>query len=470
MPQSDKYMDVDWAFGVRLRGIREGKGMTAAQLAARSGVSVRTVELLEAGAQRRPRRNTVAQLAAATNETVQTLIEPKPAKILSGICSKPIRFGDLQNLVRGIDSYLIALVRDHRHADSRLLAEEHRDLVRSRLTDAGVPLDQFIALFEDSARLRQLCESLPKPDLIVSVEPEFEGLTFEAGEHQLRVEHPLLLWDCHCKTPGTPAGPDACPIHSQPGCTEISDAMSNGHVEIRWRSLRIRWQRDVALWPPAIDSFLLLHDLGQSGLLNERCRRLLDVGCGTGFLSIAISLQNKTVTHVTVVDWLLQPLLYSAVNFALNLGDAGRPKVTPKLTLLGDLVSQLSGGLEGADLAVCNPPYLPLLTSFESLGQHSSVAGTDLLSCVIRQATRLARKTVIQFSHVAAPEADLAAAAAGMHLVPLGAERLVPFRVLHALERGGYVAALQRERGLERKQHDRHVYWHRLRTYSVVGK
>ena len=119
------------------------------------------------------------------------------------------------------------------------------------------------------------------------------------------------------------------------------------------------------------------------------------------------------------------------------------------------------------DVAICNPPYLPLLDGFDEIGLESTVAGTDLLTNVIMRSKTLANRTYLQFSNLSQPEAQVAQKKAGLKLRPVGKERLVPFRVRVLWERSDYLDVLIKERGLIEKKNSRHRFWHKLQTYVI---
>ena len=252
----------------------------------------------------------------------------------------------------------------------------------------------------------------------------------------------------------------------------MTAAFKNGPVEIRWRDVRVRWRNERELWPPSVDSFAFMQDLEGEGVFQSDCRNILDLGSGTGFLGIALAKLNPNVDRLTLADWLLTPALFGAVNWGLNKKGRERVDLSLRIGMFSDwLIEEPSASLE--DVALCNPPYLPLLPGFEQFGIHTVVAGTDLLSHVIENAASLGRRVYVQFSHLAKKDADETAITNKMTLVALkSTPRMVPFRVRRAwTEMPDYFQALKEMNdGLITKPRARHPYWHLIQTYEVKAQ
>src|SRR5262249_45483232 len=151
------------------------------------------------------------------------------------------------------------------------------------------------------------------------------------------------------------------------------------------------------------DSFLMLEDLEQSGVYRARHHSILDLGCGTGFLGIVIGCRNPNVLRIDFADWLLTPVLYSMVNWEINAKKRAYVRVHSRLGLHSDW-NEPNSTKPYYDLVVCNPPYLPILSNFEAMGQHSTVAGVDLLVNVVSHAPALGTRVIVQLSDLSLPE------------------------------------------------------------------
>ncbi len=449
----------------RVKEARYEKGLTQEELAAKAGLKdVRTIWNIEKAKKSSYRDSTIVRVARALGCEVSYLLLKNPP------ASSTTKWDKLLRAVSETDQLIVQALRDHRHLAQHLLMREYQHLVTAGLVKTGFSVDELLNQIDQPASVEELANALPSPDLVIQVSAGFRKLTFRGDGFELPIESPQLLWDCHCDTPDLnpkePMGePVPCPVHSFESKKELLAAFSNGLVDIRWNRLSFLWRRGPEFWPPSVDTFSMLDKLKQHGAFG-RAESVVDVGCGTGVLGTAFAAQSSSIQRLDFADWLLTPLLYSVANWARNAHRTNRPSVHAHLGL--GLNWTHAGQVPHYDVLLCNPPYLPLLSGFESVGMSSTVAGTELLSEVIHDGHKLAKRVFIQFSHLAAPEAHQAAERAGAELRPLGKPKRVPFRVAVVWAHEDYLRALIDERELIVASDDRHRYWHEINTYEVV--
>ena len=448
----------------KLRALMSEKGLSPKALPVTKRTWARwtsraTYSLYASGNPRQVRDSTVEALA-------RCLAVPKES-LIGGLA---ISFATLSRLAEEIDANVMKLTRSLSNVDVDSLQIAYHDHLNARLKEAGLTIELFRQLVEDAGLRDALVKTIGRPDLTVEVEKSLDWIHFRLPTaRRLEVRSPQLLWDCHCGIPIARATKADCPIHSKKYASEVTNAFRSGLVLIRWNGLRFLWKNTPSLWPPSIDSFLMVSELArafQSRLLKGR---LLDVGSGTGFLGIAIAAaRSSSLSRIDLADWLLTPALYGAVNYALNRGLMGGAECRLLVGLFPRPVSP-TPPLSRYEILVCNPPYLPKIAGFEHLDAHSVVAGTDLLSYVVRKGPNLAEKVYVQFSHIADPDARSAAREAKRVLIPLGRKsQLVPFRVKDVWKIPDYLRALIRERRLTTKPAERYPYWHRIRLFQVA--
>ena len=447
-----------------LRSLRLSAGLSIESLADKAGVSEKTLKKIEnlEDCQECFDEDTLIKIAVALNISFDELLGKQKQSVQE---DSLINFEFLAEQFREIDHMLLPLIRDHRHAGKSLIEHAYMSLLSQCLQDRDINLDLINRTLRDPIRRNSFLTGLPKPGLVVEVSDDLSEISYNCCPNEkLTVKKPHLLWDCHCDTPSIKLNAFKCPIHSKKSGEEIDRHFSNGYVLIRYRDTEFYWRSSQELWPPSIDSFYMMDAMKADGLFKNKYNSVLDIGSGTGFLGIMTACLNPYITEITLSDWLLTPYLYGSVNWFLNRKNCEHISFKANTSLFTNGLGSLA---RPYDIAICNPPYLPLLDGFDEIGLESTVAGTDLLTDVISKNKSLANKIYIQFSNLCGPEAQIAQKKAGVKLRPVGKERPVPFRVRVLWERQDYLGVLIKERGLIEKKDDRHRFWHKLQTYVI---
>ena len=392
---------------------------------------------------------------------------------------------------RDIDDYILrkVLPLSKGRVDKTILYKIYNDYLGAHSRDRGISLDQLLKVLEEDPipdlwRDRQAPASLRIEAKRVE-KNRISELSFYMGEEKALALKPAnLLWDCNCKAnkvaknicgPEVPAAD--CPIHSKVVDSGVDECFNKDLVQIEYDKVRVLWRQAPEFWPPSIDTFGMVEDLRNDGLLRRNVQTVLDVGSGTGFLGIWLARNNSHVKEVTFSDWLVKPIVFSAINASINLsGDCASSRyalgIGTHWAYCSRGVAAFSRNSGIYDLLICNPPSLPTPDGFEDLLINSTVAGTYLLEHIIRNfsgATRIAKEVYISISNIADNEKQDAENAVGCHLDPIGVERWVPFRVNLALENKKYMQYLLEERGLEYRKGETHPFWHRVQTYKLIN-
>ncbi len=377
--------------------------------------------------------------------------------------SRPLEFKRVFDVLRQVDDAILNVLRYEQSIED--VAIFYAGGMEKKLDEMGFDANELLKLLQSDQPRSELASSMSETDLIVEVADFFERIAFVPGNDvkPLTILQPELLWDCACRE-GLPE--TMCPIHGHPLGHHVQEAFFKGNVSIRYRGVDIRWQDHAALWPPSVDSFQMVAAILQDSLPFSNVRSVLDIGSGTGFLGVVLAANNSSVERLDLSDWLLLPLLYGAVNWHLNMPDR-QVRFHYHLGISDDWLGERKKR-HFYDLVVCNPPYLPQVHAFPALACQSAVAGTKLLEWIIENGPALGRRTYVQCSCIARPEAERAAARAGVRLKLVGKERLIPFRVRHALQVPEYMELLKDpSRGLSHRSDTRHKYWHSIATYRV---
>ena len=308
---------------------------------------------------------------------------------------------------------------------------------------------------------------LDKPD--VSVEIKLNDFAkFYSEEEELTILKPSLLWECNCKIKFPKKyNKKKCSIHSEIERNELSENLetffTKGLVNIKSNGINVYWRNQKNLWPPSADSMYLIEDLKNNGYCTKFIKGVIDIGCGTGYLGLWLAKNNNHIKELHFTDWLLLPLIFSYFNSKqnnLNVDCFYRLGLN-----VGWLAKQ--EGFKMLDLAVCNPPYLPLLSGKEKFKSETTVAGTELLTDFIMNWHLVAKEAIISFSHIALPEAILASKSGNVKLIPLGEKRLIPFRVNAAYSENRYISRLLKEDRIKFRRNNQFPYWHYVQTYKL---
>ncbi len=273
----------------------------------------------------------------------------------------------------------------------------------------------------------------------------------------------------------------------QPGL--IPRLFSHSYIDVVYDDISIRWSLQFR-WPPSIDSLFFAKTLADHGYNEKSVQNVADIGCGSGFLGIALAKRNPKVSQLCAVDVATSLTMLTEYNIRRNLSSARRQDMS--------IIVSTGSGLEAAkdfgsfDLVVCAPPYLPERERYqEALSLESPVNGTDLLEEVIISGRQLAREVVMEMSEIALPEFEQAVESVGAKATLLN-KMLVPVRIPpifpytpyeQRLEPGTeswenaliqykklkrYTDMLVSERGLRVLDERNFKYWQEIQVYSIT--
>ena len=245
---------------------------------------------------------------------------------------------------------------------------------------------------------------------------------------------------------------------------KITELFQKGLVKILVSNLELLWNNQKNLWPPSMDSIYLVEDLKNNNYNLKYINSIVDVGCGTGYLGIWLAQHNRHIKEVLFTDWMLLPLIFTYINAVTN--NLNTTNYTFNLGLNTNWISEQHNS-QKFNLAICNPPYLPLLSGKENFFHEMTVAGTELLSNFIENWYNFASEAIISFSDIALPEANTACEKSGSKLVPLGEKRNVPFRVNAAFAESRYISRLIKEKRIRFHNNSYFPYWHKIQSYKL---
>jgi len=380
-----------------------------------------------------------------------------------------------------VDTFLMSAIGSMSvDAPRNLLYKTYSHLLKGNADEKGVNVTETLSFLEDSKASALFRTNPPSVDLEVKCsdfhKDNISELLFSSeGNNLAKIDNAELLWPCNCKVGEfTVSGEHRdtnesdCPLHSRDEKKQVSEKFESGLVQIEFDEVQVLWRQCDQLWPPSVDTFHMVKDIESSGIIDSKTHSVADIGCGTGYIGIWLAKKFNSIKEVTFSDWLLSPLILTALNAASNLDDT---LVSRRYCLGLDIewVNKLTVD-NMSDVLVCNPPYLPNLPGFSELPLASTVFGTDLITNIIRSGHKLAKEVIISFSDLALPEAKKAEKKWGKRLKEIGGPHYVPFRISSVYEKPDYIKLLIDKRGLDYSPDKAFPLYHTLRTYRFVSK
>lgn len=213
--------------------------------------------------------------------------------------------------------------------------ESLRALEQMDNTEARGIRERHDSMYSGAAGGRESSHAARAERLVLDVDKGGDSISFRTtdGQDLGEVSEPRLLWDRE-------------KIRDLEHSDIIKDLFGEETL-IRYDGLEFTWSDPI--FPPAIDNYHLLEALDEEGYFDREYDRILDIGCGTGFLGILFCRKAQGVgeavltdIHTHAVDLAKKNAKQNDVNPTFRCGPGWNPIETP-----------------GFDLALLNPPYIP---------------------------------------------------------------------------------------------------------------
>jgi len=125
----------------------------------------------------------------------------------------------------------------------------------------------------------------------------------------------------------------------------------------------------VHVWCPSIDTILFAKALRNFLKDKNNFKKVIEIGCGSGYLSKYILEKNKKIKSIIIND--INPY---AIKCAMN-----NIKDSRALFYIGDGIKKIKG--QKFDLMICNPPYVPRPNSIDD----NPYEGINLLNHLVHE-------------------------------------------------------------------------------------
>lgn len=206
------------------------------------------------------------------------------------------------------------------------------------------------------------------------------------------------------------------------------------------------------VWAPSIDTILFAKALKKLLKSRKDFKRIIEIGCGSGFLSKYL-LRKSKVKSILVND--INPY---AIKCAMdNIKDEGAS------FYVGDGIKKIKNSK--FDLIICNPPYVPRPKAFGG----SPYEGIDLLYMLVHQGQKYLNKKGILITNISSLCWDIILKEKPSMKFKILEKMKVPLKVNNILNNKEWLEYLKK-RGLKKNYKNGYEYWHEIRVIMLTNE
>ena len=210
----------------------------------------------------------------------------------------------------------------------------------------------------------------------------------------------------------------------------------------------------INVWCPSIDTILMAKAIGKILKKNPKIKTVIEIGCGSGFISKYILAKGNNITSILIND--INP--YAIKSAKDNIKDK-RAKF-----ILGNGIKMIQN--KNFDLIICNPPYIPRPNSiddnpYEGIGLlkyllHNGQNHLNPNGYLVTNISNLCEKQVLSIK----PQ---------MSIKKVETMK-VPLKVNNILNNSNWVNYLVQKCGLEKTLKQGYEYWQRIDIVALKNK
>ncbi|VVB77989.1 Release factor glutamine methyltransferase [uncultured archaeon] len=206
----------------------------------------------------------------------------------------------------------------------------------------------------------------------------------------------------------------------------------------------------INVWCPSIDTILFAKALKDFLKNKDDFKKVVEIGCGSGYLSKYLLKKNKKIKSILIND--INPY---AIKCAMD-----NIKDSRALFYVGDGIKKLNG--QKFDLIICNPPYVPRPKSIDD----NPYEGIGLLNHIVHEGGKYLSPGGVIITNVSSLCWDMVLSKKPKMKMKLLAKMKVPLKVNNILNDEKWINYL-RDKGLKKQYKRGYEYWQEINIIAL---
>ena len=222
---------------------------------------------------------------------------------------------------------------------------------------------------------------------------------------------------------------------------------------IDYDGVNVFWnEKYKTVWCPSIDTLLFARALKKIKTKLRNVKTVIEIGCGSGYLSKYLLAKNKQIKSMFVND-----INSDAISCAKENIKDKRAKF------------YVGNGLEFIknkkfDLIICNPPYVPRPRSIE----NNPYEGVDLLNYFLHEGQKHLNEGGILVTNISSLSEDIVLKKKPSMKMKLIDSMEVPLKVNNIMNNKKWLKYLEK-RGLKKKLRRGYEYWQKINIVMLIN-